>query len=159
MTMHFNIDEFAEHLIKMSIGGTVLTDATLEYIGSTVEKAAKVKFGEYQSEAGPFVGWAQLADSTMRDREAQGYPEDEPLKRTGETMDSIGHRVGFQEVQIGSDSQILEWLELGTEKMPPRSTLGGAAFEQTPKIVERAGLALEAFLVGKGVFLGRMKIE
>jgi hypothetical protein len=157
--MEFGIEEFVAHLLKLSVGGTVLTDSMLDYIGATVEKAAKAKFGEYQDEAGPFAGWAQLADSTMADRERQGYPADDPLLRSGETKDSIGHRIGHQEVEIGSDNQILEWLEVGTERMPPRSTLGGAAFKQAPKIVERLGVEMEVFLVGQGVFQGRMKIE
>jgi hypothetical protein len=144
----FSLEGFAAHLVGLSLGGEVLTDNMLEYTGKTVEKAAKDKFGEYQDEAGPFAEWAPLAESTKQDRIAKGFPEDEPLLRTGDTRDSIGHRVGFQEVEIGSDSEILEYLEFGTEKMPARSTLGGAAFEQAPKIVERLGVEMTAFLSG-----------
>jgi hypothetical protein len=157
--VEFSIDGMAKQFLSLSVGGVILDEAMLEYVGVTVEKAAKDKIGEYQGQAGQFVGWAQLADSTMDDRVRQGFSEDEPGLRSGKMRDSIEHKVGFQEVQIGSDDDNLVWFELGTVKQPPRSVLGGAAFEEAPKIVEHLGVAMEAFLIGKGVFQGRMKIE
>ena len=155
----FGIGEFAEHLVKLSVGGAVLTDHMLEYAAEKIEKAAKDKIGEYQPQAGPFGAWAQLASSTMDDRERKGFPEDEPLLRTGELRDSIEHNIGFQEAHIGSNSPIAEYQELGTDKIPPRSFLGGAAFEEAPKIVEMLGVEMKTYLVGEAVFEGKMKIR
>ena len=65
----------------------------LEKAAVVVEKRAKEKIGEYQDQAGPFAGWADLADSTKADRIRQGYSEDEPGLRSGEMRDSIEHVV------------------------------------------------------------------
>jgi HK97 gp10 family phage protein len=164
MTMNFGIATFAAHLVKLSIAGTILTDAMLEHVGAVVEKAAKDKIGDdEQAAAGPFASWAPLAQSTIEEKEYLGYVDhvsaNDSLLRTGELRDSIEHKIGHQEVHIGSDSPVAEYQELGTSKIPPRSFLGGAAFEQTPKIIKKLGVEMEAFLIGKTVVGGRMKIE
>lgn len=150
------MDGFARHLISLTIGGTVLTDSMLERAAVKIEKAAKEKIGDYQPEAGPFASWAGLAESTKEDRERKGFSPDEPLLRTGALRDSIEHRIGFQEAHVGSDSPVAEYQELGTNKIPPRSFLGGALFEQAPKIVEQLGVAMEMYLAGRGI---RINIE
>lgn len=159
MTRDFSVEGFITNLISLSMQNSVLSDSALEWIGNKVEKAAKEKIGEYQETAGSFVAWAELADSTKQDRERQGYPDNEPLLRDGELRDSIEHTVLFQEVQIGSNRPIAEYQELGTEHIPPRSFLGGAAFEETPDIINKLGPVLESFLTGDGVFNGKLKIE
>src|ERR1700685_3240249 len=124
---------FGAHLLLLAAGEKQVEHGALENACVVIEKRAKEKFGEYRAEAGNFAAWAPLAESTVEDRIAQGYSPDEPLLRSGETRDSIEHTVLPHEGHVGSDSQILTWLELGTEKMPPRSTLGGAAFELAPE--------------------------
>lgn len=131
----------------------------LEKVGRIVEKRAKAKIGEYQDQAGPFVAWAELADATKEDRARQGYPDDEPLLRTGEMRDSIQHQVGSHEVQVGSNSDIAVYQELGTKHIPPRSFLGGAVVDEMDRVVDTVGHHAVAALVGQGVHGGRMLIE
>src|ERR1019366_9872514 len=135
----FTIEGFADQLSSLASGMPLMEVEVLEFFGITVEKAAKEKIGEYQDEAGPFGAWSPLADSTKDDRVRKGYPEDEPGLRSGEMRDRIEHTVLPGIVVIGSDDDHLLWFELGTTKQPPRSVLGGAAFEQTPLLLDAAG--------------------
>jgi hypothetical protein len=138
----------AEHLIVIGAKGKLLEHDLLEHACVEIETLAKEKFGEYQAQAGPFAAWAPLAQATVDDRIAKGYSPDNPLLRSGETRDSIEHKVVGHEGYVGSDSDILFWLELGTDKMPARSTLGAAAFEKEPKIREETGIGFAAWLAG-----------
>ncbi|HEV2700470.1 MAG TPA: hypothetical protein VGV09_02480, partial [Steroidobacteraceae bacterium] len=96
----------------------------LEHVGKRIEATAKKEIGTYQPEVGQFPAWAPLAESTMADRVAQGFPADEPLLRTGELRDSISHEVRGHEVAIGSTSDVMVFQELGTSRIPPRPVLG-----------------------------------
>lgn len=116
-----------------------------------VENEAKREIGTYQSGAGPFVPWAELADSTKDDRARKGFPDNEPLLRTGTLRDSIEHKVGDKEGCIGSDSPIAEYQELGTVHIPPRSFLGGAAVRKGPQVAQILGLSVVRALVGDAV--------
>jgi HK97 gp10 family phage protein len=125
--------------------------AALERVATKVEKTAKSEFGEYQDAVGPFPAWAELAESTKEDRERKGFPADEPLLRTGEVRDSIGHEVADLEAVIGSDSDILVFHEFGTAKMPPRPVLGPAVQVNEAAIVRELGGAVVAGLIGVDV--------
>jgi HK97 gp10 family phage protein len=149
---------FAAHLMTAAVAVEKAESQMLDRIGKQVKKSAKAKIGEYQDAAPPFAGWAELADSTKADRVRRGYPEDEPLLRTGEMRESIGHKVRGNEVTIGSDSDIAVYQELGTEHIPPRSFLGGAMAEELPRLKEILGEGTVAALVGKNVFQGKLPI-
>ena len=151
--------ELAAKLGEIALKQHEMEHHALETAAELVEKRAKDKIGEYQEQAGPFVGWADLAEFTKADRIAKGFPEDEPLLRTGAMRDSIEHIVGDGEAQVGSNSDIAVYQELGTAKIPPRSFLGGAAVETMPRIVELIGATAKAALVGKEVHSGRIEIE
>jgi len=131
----------------------------LEHAAVSIEKRAKEKIGNYQNDAGQFVAWAELAESTKQDRENQGYPENEPLLRSGELRDSIEHQTVGLVAHVGSNSDVAVFQELGTDKMPPRSFLGGAAHEKAPEIVEMIGENVALHLAGERVFGGRLPIE
>jgi hypothetical protein len=139
---------FGAELILLAAELPLVEHELLEDACRKIEKRAKDKIGEYQSEAGQFAAWAPLAESTQEDRARQGFPEDEPLLRTGQMRDSIEHRVTGHEGHVGSDSDIALYQELGTLKIPARSFLGGAAFELTPEILEETGVEMTAFLSG-----------
>ena len=62
--------------------------------------------------------------------------------------DSIEHQVHGDEANVGSNDDKAVWQELGTDKIPPRSFLGGAAVELEPKIQREIGLAYVAHLSG-----------
>jgi HK97 gp10 family phage protein len=149
-----NIESFVEHLTAVAIAEDLAAKKALSKCLKIVEKRAKEKFGEYQEQAGPFVAWKELADSTKADRERQGYPEDEPLLRRGDTRDSIGTAIAVSgmEGQVGSDSDIALYQEAGTEHIPPRSFLGGAMAEKLPEIKEIVGGALVGALIGQHAF-------
>ena len=131
----------------------------LEKAAVIVEKRAKTRVGDYQEQAGPFVAWPELAESTKSDRLRKGFTEDDPGLRTGAMRDSIGHTVLDGEAHVGSDDDHMVYFELGTTHQPPRSVLGGAVVESMDRIIEAIGESAVAALVGEKVFNRRMLIE
>lgn len=115
----------------------------LHKVGEMVRDEAKDELGTYQGAAGPTAAWSPLAESTKADRVAKGYPEDEPLLRSGDLRDSITYEVEGDTVSIGSDSDVAVYQELGTATIPPRSFLAGAAYRKEPEIVAEIGAAVE----------------
>jgi hypothetical protein len=151
--------ELAAKLGEIALQQHEMEHRALEKVGKLVEKRAKEKIGEYQAQAGPFIEWAELAEFTKADRIKQGFPEDEPLLRTGAMRDSIEHVVIDSEVQVGSDSDIAVYQELGTSKIPPRSFLGGAVADELPAIMDIIGDSAVAALIGGGVAQRRLSIK
>lgn len=108
-----------------------------------IQSSFFVKFGTYQPK------WAQLAGSTQADRRMQGYPENEPLLRSGITRDSFTHEVEITEdsifIIVGIKTgtirklpyderpkdigQLMCWHERGTATEPPRPMLPLVAAE------------------------------
>lgn len=154
-----SMTEFATHLLEMAVVQHEVNHHALEKAAQVIEKRAKEKIGEYQAQIGEFAGWAELADSTKADRERQGFPADEPLLRTGHLRDSIQHMVEDRIAQVGSNEDVAVYQELGTEKIPPRSFLGGAAAEKAGEVVGMLGETLVAHLSGQGVFGGKLPIS
>ncbi len=146
----FDLLGFAAHLVAVEAHMHHAEHAGLEQAAEIVEAEAKESFGHYQDAAGPFAAWADLASSTKRDRVAKGFPEDEPLLRTGEMRDSIRHTVEGKEAVIGSDNEYFAYQELGTERIPPRSTLGGAAVRKGEHIAELLGAKVVVAICGNG---------
>lgn len=140
---------FIEHMARMTVTMHEAEHLALDRAARIVKAEAKREIGHYQDEAGPFQKWAELADSTKRQRARLGFPENEPLLRTGEMRDSIEHRVGDREAVVGSDSEIAEYQELGTQKIPPRSFLGGAAFRKAEDVAKELGRSVTMALVGQ----------
>lgn len=156
--MDFSLESFAAHLVTLIAEEAEAEHVALDRAARVVEKEAKKELGHYQEQAGPFVPWQELADSTQADRVAQGYTPDDPGRRSGDMADSIEHTVAGHEAHVGSDDQHMEWFELGTEKQPPRSALGGAAFRKAHEVRDVIGEDTVAFLSGKGVHGGKMPI-
>jgi len=156
----FTLLGFVEHLAVIGAEVVEAEHHALEHAAKLVEAEAKASVGTYQAQAGPFAAWEDLAESTQEERGRLGYPEDEPELRTGEMRDSIEHTVlaHAKEAEVGSDSQILEWQELGTTKMPPRSILGGAAARKADEVADVIGGRVYAALVGGQVFQRRLPI-
>lgn len=149
----------AAHCAKIALAVHEEEKSSLERATKLLQTKVKEKFGEYQPVAGPFVAWAELAESTKQDREQQGYPEDEPLLRSGDLRDSVERAVRDLEGFVGSNSDIAVYQELGTKNMPPRSVFGSAAVENMGKVAQIVGESAVAALVGKEVFEGRIEIE
>jgi hypothetical protein len=111
----------------------------LDIAGRIIKAEAQNEIGIPQGKAGPFDAWAPLAESTMEEKTRLGFTKqrsaEDPLLRTGELRDSIGHHIEGHEVAVGSDSEIAVYQELGTATIPPRSFLGGAAVRKTDEAV------------------------
>ena len=152
MTTEFtSIADLAAHLGGIMVEVDGIESIGLNQAALVVERRAKAKIGHYQEESGEFAAWAELADSTKDDRLKQGFTENDPGLRTGDMRDSIGHMVGHHVAHVGSNDDKLVWFELGTEKQPPRSVLGGAAIDSAPEVVRIMGARVVAALVGQGV--------
>jgi len=152
---------FAAHLSAIGADMAHGDHDAMDRAARIVEDEAKASAGSYQGQSGPFAAWAELADSTKADRAHQGFPENEPELRTGEMRDSIERTVlpSGREAEVGSDSQVLEWQELGTATMPPRSILGGAAARVETEVAEVLAGGFLSELVGGEVYQGRLRIS
>jgi hypothetical protein len=120
----------------------------LERVAQRIEDTAKAEMGVYQDAAGPFPAWPELAESTKDERVRLGFSENDQLRRTGETAETISHEVDGLTAYIGSPDEKLVWFEFGTEKMPARPVLGPAAFTNKDVIQKLVGAALVTGLIG-----------
>lgn len=150
------IPQFLLTLAAAQVEVEKATHRALEKAARVVEREAKAEIGEYQGQAGPFVAWAELAQSTKDDRVRNGFAENEPLLRTGDLRDSIGHTVHMHDPQsgeatVGSNSDIAVYQELGTRHIPPRSFLGGALVRKTNEVKAICGQEVVRALVGDSV--------
>ncbi|AVA33367.1 phage virion morphogenesis protein [Cupriavidus metallidurans] len=144
-----SLAQFAAHLGTLEVSIVAEVRRGLTEVAKAVEKTARAEIGNYQPAVGPFPAWAPLADSTKKDRVRKGYTEDDPLLRSGDLRDSIGHEVGVTDAVIGSTSDIGVYQEMGTDKIPPRPFLGPAALrneEEIQRILGRA--AVRGLLAG-----------
>ena len=97
--------------------------------------------------------------STARFGSSMPRSEDDPLLRTGEFRDSIEHTVQDSVAQVGSNNDVAVYQELGTNRIPPRSFLGGAMAEKLGDVKQIIGESAVAALVGEHVFNRKMEIE
>jgi hypothetical protein len=109
---------------------------------------AQQEIGTYQSAAGPFPAWAQLAPSTVRERVALGFTPDEPLLRSGELRDSYEVDSQGDTVGVGSSLDRALYLEAGepTRNVPPRSVLGRAFVVSEAKAFQALLATVQAVL-------------
>lgn len=165
MAGEISILEAIAKLGEMTLAVKEAERLAMEKATRIVQREAKREIGHYQDQAGQFVAWAGLADSTLADKDRKGYGTPDPLLRTGDMRDSIERRVeqsgflGVTEGAVGSDSDIAVYQELGTSKMPPRSFLGGAAFRKAEEVAEVLGSGVVAALVGDKVHKGHLPIS
>jgi phage gpG-like protein len=143
----FTLHEMADFLVSAAMIKQLEhgEHEALEWIGRVVEAEAKSAIGTYR------YNWPQLAESTQAERAHEGYPANEPLLRSGEMRDSIGHVVGDHEVQVGSNSDIAVYQELGTKSIPPRSFLVNAVKASIPAIKEISGIAIGAAIASRNI--------
>lgn len=153
------IPQFIAHLSGFNVRHAAQQHSDLEKAAKVVQAEARHEIGTYQGQAGPFSAWPELADSTKDDRVRKGFSENYPLLRTGELRDSIDYAIGKDEAVVGSSNDKAVWQELGTNTIPPRSFLGGAAFRKVPEIVNILGQSVVAALIGNSVVQGGIKIK
>jgi len=121
----------------------VLLAALTEGVHTGVKKGAhllqqeiEVELGTYQEAIGPYEAWQDLAERTKTERVKAGYTEDDPLRASGELAGTFGSRVEGNRASVGSDDPVAIYQENGTEKIPPRSAIGGAAMRMQDKVAE-----------------------
>jgi hypothetical protein len=134
---------FAEHLMRVAARLPAAEAMAMDQGAKVIQDAAKESLGYDQGAAGPFGAWPPLAARTREERAEQGYPEDEPLKRSGLLGDNIERcaeareaRVGVPDLEVSHPydnrteniGEIAEDQEFGTRDIPPRSFIGRAAF-------------------------------
>ena len=117
----------------------------LEKAAQIVEDEAKRVIGTYE------YGWPPLAPATLAQKQA-----DTPLYETGEMRDSIEHYVDRDRLygEVGSNNPKAVWQELGTftaagsQHIPPRSFLMGAAMHKEDEIHRLTGVTIYTTMVG-----------
>ena len=124
----FRFAEFVAHDLPHDVQRA--RERALEVGAQIIQKEARRVIGTYD------YGWEQLAESTQADREKKGYPANEPLLRSGEMRDSIHYQIIAKGhlAEIGSDSDVAVYQELGTSTIPARPFLAGAAVKTEKQI-------------------------
>ena len=140
--------EMAGKLAAAEVAIHINARSALKRVAVKVEATAKAELGTYQDAVGPFPAWAELAESTKDERSRLGYTPNDPLLRSGELLDSIKHDVTDLVATIGSTSEIAEYLEFGTSKMPPRPFIGPAAETNIEAIKRELGGAVVSGMIG-----------
>lgn len=118
----------------------------LDKVGTLAATLAAEYPGHYQP------GWAPLADSTINDKEAKGFPVPSPLKRTGDMAESYSHQLDLAalEVVVGSPDPKALWQEMGTSRgIPPRPVCEPALKNSLPYAADVFGELAVALLTGK----------
>lgn len=125
--------------IKPAVEGALKEGAPL------IAGIARKKLGEYQpAVAGfgySFPAWEDLAQSTLDDKERNGWPSPSPLLREGQLRESIEAAAVGYTLAVGTNDPVAKWQEYGTSKMPPRPFIGPALIEGIPivgKLIARA---------------------
>lgn len=142
------LDEFSRHLNRVAASYPRYLEKGMAFMGEALEKSAKSKIGYLQPGAGEFEAWEPLAESTIADKERQGYlfkDDGNPLYRTGELMESISFifHIATQTLFLGSTSEIMIFQEFGTVHIPPRSVLGLTMY----KAIHFIALALRYLII------------
>jgi hypothetical protein len=117
----------------------------LEKVGQLAESIAAELPGHYQP------GWAPLAESTLKDKAAKGFPVPSPLKRTGKMAASYRKEVLLSELAlvIGSEDKIALFQEMGTSRIPPRPVTGPALKNSLPFAADVFGKIAASLLTGE----------
>ncbi len=124
----------------------------LNLIGDYLVDESKGCIGYLQPAKGDFPAWQELADSTIKDKQAKGYDfnaDHNPLLRTGELEDSISKSVIPNLLSVGSTSEVMVYMEEGTTKMPARPVLGPTMFAERHKIELALGQFMKSWITGK----------
>lgn len=165
-----SINAFLAHLAAEALLGTSRQVHALDVASRIIQDEARHELGTYQSGAGPFGAWPELADATKEDRERLGFPANNPELRTGTLRDNIERvsteyeaEVGVPDRVVGDGSRanptrnigdVAIAQEIGTDMIPPRSFLGHAAVVKEREVVEAIGL--EIIYAVSGVRLNRL---
>lgn len=144
------LDAFCRHLATRPAAVRQAQHQGVRAGAERVAAEARSLIGTYQPAVGPFPAWAQLADSTQRDRVAQSFAANDPLERTGELRDSIEASAAGNDGAAGSNHPVAAYQELGTDTIPPRPFLGPAGFRMAEPVAQDIGQRVVAAILGRG---------
>lgn len=137
------------------LGSSPVVARTGQQIADDIAARAKDKIGVYQGSVATFPAWESLADATVLERHRLGYPDDEPLLRTGAIRDAIttwpgnGPREWMVGIPAGDPSAAAGLAaEVGTPHEPQRAFLGPAVIEVGHDIGGHVGGMVEAVIKG-----------
>ena len=142
-----SLSSFAGLAARLAIADAdikIATEAALEKTCQRIEDIAKEAIGTY------IFNWPQLAELTQEQRVALGFSANEPLLRTGELRDLIGHIVEGNVGYVGTNDPVAKYHEYGTAKIPPRPFLAGALAATEGEIPKIFGSAVSAAMRGGG---------
>ncbi|MBR0693680.1 hypothetical protein [Bradyrhizobium lablabi] len=120
----------------------------LDKVGQLAESIAAELPGHYQP------GWAPLAESTIKDKVAKGFPVPSPLKRTGAMAGSYRKEVDPASLAmvVGSADPKALWQEMGTSRgIPPRPVCEPALKRSLPFAADVFGAIAVSLLTGKAL--------
>jgi phage gpG-like protein len=148
-----SIGAFVREMTTNAAATVVAERSALRDGAEMIQHEAKAEIGIDQDQPiGPFPSWDPLSDATLYGfHHAAGFwipgkvdlgysPPDNSLLREGDLQDSIEVTVREGEAEIGSNSDIAIYQELGTPDalypIPPRSFLGRGAATVEHKVVD-----------------------
>ena len=136
--------EFAAFLEKLLPVILIAQAVGVQRAAAFLQEEVKADLGFYQTAAGPFPDWPELSEGRKNERERVGLMPNDPLLATGELHDHIDMTYEGMRAVIGVPHEIVGdgtrrsplrdigdvaiWMEEGTDRAPPRSFLGHAAF-------------------------------
>lgn len=155
-----SLKTFADHLAKTHLRYDNYEKTACEFLGEVLQTEAKDKIGHLQTDTNGFVPWPDLAESTKKQKEDQGYvfnADYNPLYRTGEMRGSIHYFYSkeLRKLILGSASLIMLFQELGTIHIPARSVLAFTLFQAAALINYVLGAMLRDWVAGQKLNLRR----
>lgn len=163
--MHFNTPgAFAAHLRRVRAKLPEAESKGLAAGAEIIKREAKAVLGTYQYvDTGPFEPWEELAGRTKQERVQQGYPENEPLRRSGVLGDNIEASAEGRRAAVGVPDRLVAHpyrpkivnighvaleLEFGTPRIPPRAFLGLAGYRKGAEAAKLLGIWVAWALAG-----------
>src|ERR1700736_2210525 len=141
-----------EHMTVYSILGFVAKLGVIEAEMHTVNhaivaRACELICAEAKRVIGTYdYGWPQLSPKTLEHKFFNT-----PLLETNAMRASIEWHAEGNSGEVGSNSDIAVFQELGTSRIPPRPFLAGATQHREDKIHKMAARAVVACIAGRGL--------
>lgn len=149
--MDFDLLGFAAHMSALAAHHGHPSHEAMEKAANLVAEEAKAEIGHYQDAVGGFAAWEQLAGVTQKKRADAGFTPNDPLLVTGDLQKSIESTVADNKGYVGSGLDEAVWQEMGTERIPPRSFLGGAAARKGHEVARLLGRDVVSSIAGRKI--------
>jgi hypothetical protein len=150
MAQMFTLGSFARFLVdEVIVNADTGRKEALEVMAKAIKSKARGVLGTHE------YGWPPLEPETIA-RKATG---DSPLLETGEMRDSIDYTIiePGKRAEVGSNSDIAVFMELGTERVPARSFLAQTGARHGKAAAELAGAIVAAAIADRRVLGGELR--